>query len=119
MATPANKRLYKQVKEEIYRKHPVHSAYRSGLLVKTYKQRGGKYIGSTSQTSGLRRWFREKWTNQRGQTGYTKKSDVYRPTVRVSKDTPTTFKELSPKQIKRARREKAKSGRVKRFNKRS
>jgi hypothetical protein len=37
---------------------------------------------------------------QRGGLGYTYKSDIYRPTVKVSKDTPTTFKELKPNKIK-------------------
>ena len=39
MATPANPKLYEQVTHEIY-KNPIRSAYRSALLVKTYKERG-------------------------------------------------------------------------------
>ncbi len=35
MAVPKNKKLYEKVKKEIYAKNPKHSAYRSGLLVKT------------------------------------------------------------------------------------
>ena len=46
---------------------------------------------------------------------YIYKSDVYRPTVRVNKDTPTTFKELSKEEIDKARREKANQGRVSKF----
>jgi hypothetical protein len=42
-------------------------------------------------------------------------SDIYRPTVKVSKKTPTTFQELTNKEIERARREKARTGRVKKF----
>jgi hypothetical protein len=42
-------------------------------------------------------------------------NDVYRPTVRVTKETPTTFQELTQKEIERARREKANKGRVKKF----
>ena len=58
-----------------------------------------------------------KWTNQRGEVGYKYKGGVYRSTVKVSKDTPTTFNELTNKQIERARQEKAKTGRVKKvFN---
>ena len=45
MSEPTNKQLYEKVKAEIYKKHPQHSAYRSGLLVKEYKLRGGKYSG--------------------------------------------------------------------------
>ena len=117
MSKPADQKLYDKVKKEIYAKYPVHSAYRSGLLVKTYKERGGTYIGKENKSSGLNRWLREKWTNSRGEVGYKYKNDVYRPTVRVNKDTPTTFKELTEKEIKDARREKAKTGRVKKFDK--
>ena len=42
-----NKKLYEEVKTEIYKKHPKHSAYRSGLLVQEYKARGGECIGKT------------------------------------------------------------------------
>ena len=117
MSEPADKKLYEKVKKEIYEKHPQHSAYRSGLLVKTYKERGGTYIGKESDNKGLNKWFKEKWTNQRGEVGYKYKSDVYRPTVKVNSDTPTTFKELSKKQIETAQKEKAKTGRVKKFDK--
>ena len=50
-----------------------------------------------------------------GEVGYKFKSDVYRPTVRVNSKTPTTFKELTPVELKRARKEKAAKGRVKQF----
>ena len=43
MSVPTDKKLYEKVKAEIYKKYPTHSAYRSGLLVKEYKNRGGKY----------------------------------------------------------------------------
>ena len=59
--------------------------------------------------------MKEKWTNQRGEVGYTYKSDVYRPTVKVTKDTPTTFQELKPKEIEKARHEKYLKGRVSKF----
>ena len=45
MPEPTNKKLYEEVKKEIYAKYPKHSAYRSGLLVKEYKERGGGYSG--------------------------------------------------------------------------
>ena len=116
MPEPKNKKLYEEVKDEIYKKYPKHSAYRSGLLVKEYKERGGEYIGKKNKSSGLNRWFKEKLVNQRGEVGYKKKSDIYRPSVRVNKDTPTTFSELSAKQIKNAQQEKKKTGRVKKFD---
>ena len=60
MPEPTNKKLYEEVKKEIYAKHPKHSAYRSGLLVQEYKKRGGTYSGDKSKGS-LGRWFKEDW----------------------------------------------------------
>lgn len=121
MSQPADKELYDQVKKEVYRAIPEHSAYRSGILVKTYKasfkrKHGDKkpYTGAKKK-EGLTRWFAEEWKNQRGEEGYQKKGDVYRPTKRVNKKTPVTFKELTQQQISEAQKEKAKTGRVKRF----
>ena len=115
MSKPTNSKLYDEVKKEIYNKYPKHSAYRSGLLVKEYLRRGGKYDGKKRQDTGLSRWFKEEWRNQRGEVGYKNKNDIYRPTKKITKDTPTTFKELSKKDIEKARREKARIGRVKKF----
>ena len=117
MPEPKNKKLYEEVKEDVYKKYPKHSAYRSGLLVQEYKRRGGTYEGKKNSKSGLNKWMSEKWLNQRGEVGYKYKSDVYRPTVKVTKDTPTTFQELTKKEIEKARREKAKTGHVKQFKK--
>ena len=115
MPSPVNKQLYAQVKMEIYTKYPKHSAYRSGLLVQEYKRRGGTYRGKQNKDEGLTPWFASEWENQRGEVGYKFKSDVYRPTVRVNSKTPATFNELTPSELKRARREKATMGRVKQF----
>jgi hypothetical protein len=121
---PTDSKLYQQVKQNIYRKYPKHSAYRSGLLVQAYKKEFKKrfgnrspYSGKRSKRSGLSRWYLEKWRNQRGSVGYTSRSDIYRPTRRITRKTPTTFSELSSKQIQKARKEKYRSGRVRRFKK--
>ena len=53
----------------------------------------------------------------KGEVGYKYKSDVYRPTVKVNSKSPTTFQELTTKEIERARREKAKDGRVDKIKK--
>ena len=110
MPEPKNKKLYEEVKNEVYKKHPQHSAYRSSLLVKEYKARGGEYIGKKDDEKGLGKWYREKWVNTRGETGYKYKNDIYRPTVKVNKDTPTTHKELTATQIKKAQKEKKNKG---------
>ena len=119
---PNDKELYEKTKKEIYKKYPKHSAYRSGLLVQAYKESYEKkhksknaYSGKKNQNEGLSRWYSEEWKNDKGGIGYTSKSSVYRPTKRITKDTPITFSELSKQQIEKAKKEKAKTGRVKKF----
>lgn len=121
MPTPIDKSLYDKIKNEIIKAYPRNSAYRSGMIVQKYKDafykkynNNNAYIGSKA-TSNLKRWMDEKWTNQRGQIGYQEKYDIYRPTIRINKNTPITFNELSKSQIQRAQKEKQQYGRVKRF----
>ena len=82
---------------------------------KKYGKKKQPYTGKKTKKRGLKRWFKEKWVNQRGEIGYKYKSDIYRPSRRITKKTPTTHKELTGRQIKRARKEKYTKGRVKRF----
>ena len=112
---PENKVLYGKIKAKVYQMYGKPSAYRSGMLVKLYKAAGGTYSGDKNDNYGLSRWHKEQWKNQRGEIGYKNKSDVYRPTVKVNKNTPTTFQELTQKELERARREKAEKGRVHKF----
>jgi hypothetical protein len=91
------------------------------MLVKRYKEEFKKlypnkepYTGKKT-SKGLTRWFKEEWRTQSGDTSYKKKSDVFRPTKRITKDTPKTFKEISKKSLKKAQKEKATKGRVKKF----
>jgi hypothetical protein len=122
-ARPVDQLLYDAVKQTIYKNQPVHSAYRSGAVVKEYKKRfaakhgvsRSAYRGIRSKTTGLKRWFREKWRNQRGEIGYRYKSDVYRPTRRITKKTPRTFRELGKHRIRRGRTKKYRRGRVDTF----
>lgn len=111
---PTNPKLYAKVKEEIYKKNPKHSAYRSGQLVKEYKKRGGKYSGDKSK-GGLTRWFKEDWRTEKGKKTYKEGGEIFRPTKRVTKDTPKTMKELSKKDKEKAIREKRKKGRVTKY----
>ena len=124
MNTPVDIKMYNRVKKNIYKKIPKHSAYRSGIVVQKYKKAFSKkygnkkpYTGQKTKKKGLKRWFDEKWLNQRGEVGYKYKNDVYRPTRRITKDTPITFGELKQKEIKRARNEKYTRKRVRRFKK--
>jgi hypothetical protein len=118
---PRDSLLYNEVKKEITNKYKP-SAYRSGLIVKQYKNvykdfynSDNAYIGDKPKVSNLGRWFAERWTNQRGEVGYKKKGDIYRPTIRINKDTPKTYNQLSKADIERAKKEKALKGRVKKF----
>lgn len=115
MPEPIDTILYEKVKTEIYRKNPIHSAYRSGLLVQEYKRRGGRYKGQSLEKEGLKRWFKEDWRTQSGEKTYHKKGDIFRPTKRVTADTPITMSELTKVEKKKASIEKAKTGRVKSF----
>ena len=120
MPTPTDEKLYESIKKELFKKYKP-SAYRSGLLVQKYKEeyikkhKNKNYYSGNKENSNLKRWFDEKWMNQRGEIGYKKKSDVYRPTVRINNKTPTTFNELTKNQIKKAMNEKSRTGRVKKF----
>ncbi len=122
MPTPKDQILYEKIKQNINSKYKP-SAYRSGLLVQEYKREYLKkyknddaYIGNR-QASNLKRWFDEKWTNQQGKVGYEKIGDIYRPTIKINEKTPITFNELSKQQIEKAKKEKAKLGKVKNFAK--
>lgn len=133
MNVPTDPQLYEDVKATVYQKMPIHSAYRSGHVVRLYKTRFKEIHGrkspykfnssikNTKKTKStkktLKRWFAEKWVNQRGEVGYRYKNDIYRPSVRITQETPQTHGELTRRQIKRARYEKWKNGRVVRFDK--
>lgn len=95
MPIPLNPLLYakaKQIADETYKKP---SAYKSGFIVKKYKELGGTYGGEKPKT-GLTRWYKEKWTDVGG-----KDYPVYRPTKRISKDTPLTASEIKPSNLKK------------------
>jgi len=91
MPTPTNKKLYEKVKEQADKIYEKSSAYKSGYIVKTYKKLGGKYEDD-NKPKNLKRWFKEEWKDIGN-----KKYPVYRPTKRISKDTPLTASEIDPK----------------------
>jgi hypothetical protein len=97
MPTPKDKVLYDKVKkmaDEIYKKS---SAYKSGYIVQEYKRRGGEYIDDKKPRE-LKRWFQAEWKNidpNKTKTSY----PVYRPTIRINKQTPLLVSEIDPKQL--------------------
>lgn len=90
---PINKKLYEKAKEIVYPKYKKPSAYRSGAVVKLYKQLGGKFKEKGERK--LKRWFAEDWKDV-GNKNY----PVYRPSRRITKDTPLTADEIDPKNLK-------------------
>ncbi len=115
MPEPTNKKLYAAAKAKY--KDMKHSAYRSGLIVKEYKKRGGTYSGAKPKKKGLTRWFKEDWRTEKGKKTYKEGGTIFRPTKRITKDTPTTMKELTPSEKKKAIAEKKKKGRVTKYKK--
>ena len=114
---PLDEELYETLKRKVWYMYDKPSAYRSGMLVKLYREAGGKYSGDKDKDEGLSRWYREVWESDKGTKNYPHKHSVYRPTIRITKDTPTTFAEVTPAEIERAKNEKARTGRVKKFKK--
>lgn len=94
MPKPDNPVLYAQVKKLADQTYTKHSAYKSGFIVKTYKQHGGTY-SDDNKPKNLERWYNEVW----GDVGL-KEYPVYRPTVRINKKTPLLASEISPSNLK-------------------
>ena len=124
MVRPTDIKLYNKIKKEIYIKYPIHSAYRSGLLVQKYKEEYEKkynnknyYIGKKPDKNGLNAWFKQKWRNSNNNVGYeSKNNEIYRPTKKYGK-TPILMNELSKEQKQKAKKIKASGKRIKNFNK--
>ena len=88
--------LYEKAKKLADEKYSKPSAYKSGFIVKTYKELGGRYKDD-NKPKNLKRWFKEDWKD----VGHNNKGyPVYRPTKRVDKNTPLTVNEIDPKNLK-------------------
>ena len=74
-------------------------------------------VRKTKKGAALRRWFKEDWRTPSGDKDYSKGDTTFRPTKRVSKDTPTTWNELTPAEKAAAKKEKETKGRVSRYKK--
>jgi hypothetical protein len=102
-AKPTNPALYEKAKAIVNKSYPKHSAYRSGAYVKKYKEMGGEYEDEPDGKRPLERWFKEDWKDVGN-----KEYPVYRPTKRISKDTPLTPDEIDPENLKLQVKEKQK-----------
>ena len=89
-----DKDLYNYVKSEADKIYKKSSAYKSGYIVKRYKELGGRYKNDDKEKK-LKRWFSEEWTDIGN-----KEYPVFRPTVRVNKNTPLTINEIDKRNLK-------------------
>lgn len=87
--------LYERAKRIVYGQYKKASAFRSGALVKKYKELGGRYSGPLKEKTALSRWYQEDWKDVGG-----KDYPVFRPTKRVTKETPLTVREIDPTNLK-------------------
>jgi hypothetical protein len=101
MPTPKDKELYNKAKLEADKIYKKSSAYKSGFIVKKYKELYKKKYGSDKayiddkNEKNLKRWFDEKWEDI-GEGEY----PLYRPTKRINSNTPKTKQELTKSRIK-------------------
>lgn len=110
-------RTYKTVKKRADAKFKERSSiYKSAWIVREYKKAGGKWLTPHDPSQGLTRWFKEDWV-QIGKDGRATKrpcgsggpKPLCRPRKRLSKQTPSTIKELGPKRLQKAYRRKRKT----------
>jgi len=76
-------------------------------------------VRKTKKGAALRRWFKEDWRTPRGNKDYSKGENTFRPTKRITKDTPATWSELSPYEKAAAKKEKNTKDRVSRYKKKA
>lgn len=96
MPIPIDEKLYAQAKAEADSKYAKNSAYKSGWMVKRYKELGGRYVDD-GEEKDLARWFKEKWTNIASPNQY----PVLRPSKRINKNTPKTIQETDKKVLEK------------------
>jgi hypothetical protein len=75
-----------------------------------------KKVRKTKEGLALKRWFKEDWQTPSGSKDYSDGDVVFRPTKKVSKDTPKTYSELSPSDIAASRKERKAKGRVSKYD---
>jgi len=93
MPVVIDKELYNTVKQKANKLYSKPSAYKSGYIVKKYKELGGRYKDD-NKPKNLKRWFQEKWMD----VGH-KEYPVYRPTIKINNHTPLTVNEIDRKNL--------------------
>ena len=99
MAIPKDQQLYDKARAEADRTYKKPSAYKSGFIVKKYKELYKEKYGNVTayendnKEKPLKRWFMENWVSVGGDY------PSYRPTKRVNKNTPKTVSEIPKKRL--------------------
>lgn len=87
-------KLYERAKKDADILYKKPSAYKSGFIVKRYKELGGRYEDD-NKPKNLERWFKEEWIDI-ANLDY----PVYRPTKIISPTkTPLTINEINVKNL--------------------
>jgi len=76
-------------------------------------------VRKTKAGLNLKRWFKEDWRTLSGDKDYSNGDRSFRPTRRISKDTPATASELTPSEKSLGKKEKKEKGRVRRWKRSS
>tara|TARA_B100000780_G_C20856515_1_gene340449 strand:- start:179 stop:427 length:249 start_codon:yes stop_codon:yes gene_type:complete len=81
-----------------------------------YKQPNSPFkVRKTKEGLALKRWFKEKWQTPKGKDNYDGGENTFRPTKKLSKDTPKTWSEVTPASKAKAQKEKNTKGRVTKY----
>ena len=81
-----------------------------------YRQAASPFrVRKTKKGASLRRWFQVDWRTPKGKENYEGGENTFRPTKKVSKDTPKTWSEVTPASKAKAQKEKNTKGRVSRY----
>ena len=78
-----------------------------------FKMKSPMLARKTKKGAQLRRWFKEKWTDEKGNacgSSKNKKTKVCRPSKRVSKDSPKPWGEMTKAEKSKVVRAKKKAG---------
>ena len=74
-----------------------------------------KKVRKTKEGLALKRWFKEEWKTPSGKEDYSDGENTFRPTRKISKDTPKTWSEVTPESKAKAQKEKNTKGRVTKY----
>ena len=76
-------------------------------------------VRKTKAGLDLKRWFKEDWKTLSGDEDYSKGDRSFRPTKRITEETPATASELTADEKAKGKEEKKRTGRVKRWRNRA